>query len=210
MRSKFAIVLLASTLAACGYTVQDQPSRGMSTVNVPVISRTDYAFDASAPDGRLGPSEAARLDGWFRGMELGYGDTIYVDGPYSDAARADVARIAGQYGLLVSSAAPVTLGTVQPGTVRVVVSRTRAAVPGCPNWSEPASPNFQNRMMSNSGCALNSNMAAMVANPTDLIHGREGTGVVDALTGAKAINSYRAARPTGENGLKDISTKGGN
>jgi pilus assembly protein CpaD len=71
--------------------------------------------------------------------------------------------------MMVSSGAPVTIGALQDGTVRVVVSRTRASVPGCPNWSDPAQPNYQNRMMSNFGCGVNSNLAAMVANPTDLV-----------------------------------------
>ncbi len=118
-----------------------------------------------------------------------------------------VARIAGQYGMLVSDGAPVTTGVVQPGAVRVVVSRRRAEVPGCPNWSVPAQPNFQNRSMSNYGCALNSNLAMQVANPEDLLHGREGSGVGDAMTGAKAIQFYRRSEPTGAKGLQDISTK---
>ena len=212
MRSKLAIVLCASAVAACGHTAADQPSRGLAAVNEPVVSRADYVFDAAAPDGSLAPADAVRLDAWFRGLELGYGDTIYVDGPYTDMARNDVARIAGQYGMLVSTGAPVTQGVVQPGQVRVVVSRTRANVHGCPNWSDPASPNYQNRTMSNYGCGVNANLAAMVANPTDLVYGRESNGVGDAMTGAKAINSYRSARPTGEGGLKDIDTKkqGGN
>ena len=64
--------------------------------------------------------------------------------------------------------------------------------------------------MSNLGCAVNSNLAAMVANPEDLIHGREGSGVGDTLTSIKAVDAYRKAEPTGNKGLKDISTKKGN
>jgi len=188
----------------------DEPSRGVSAVNVPVLTRSEYIFDAAAPDGSLSPGEAARLDGWFRSLNLGYGDSIYVDGPYADAARGDVAQAAGQYGLMLSDGAPVTAGAVQPGMVRVVVTRTRAEVPNCPNWSEPSQPNFANRSMSNTGCAVNSNLAAMVANPEDLIYGREGSSSVDAITSAKAVQSYRNAVPTGQQGLKEINTKKGN
>jgi len=207
MRCKIGFVLLATTLAGCGYVPHDEPSRGVSAVNVPVLTRTDYVFDAAAPDGSLPASESARLDAWFSSLGLGYGDSIYVDGPYDGAARSDVARAAGRYGLLVSDGAPVTAGAVAPGTVRVVVSRTRATVPNCPNWSEPSQPNFNNRSMSNSGCAVNGNLAAMVANPEDLIHGRDDGGVGDQRTATKAIQSYRSAPPTGTQGLKEISTK---
>jgi pilus assembly protein CpaD len=92
--------------------------------------------------------------------------------------------------------------------VRVVVARTSATVPGCPNWSKAATPTFDNAQLSNFGCGVNSNLAAMVANPQDLVSGREGSGVGDTRTASKAVEQYRKAVPTGQSGLKDISTKG--
>jgi pilus assembly protein CpaD len=209
MRSKFGLLLLATVLAGCGYTPHDQPDRGVEPVNVPVVTRADYVFDAAAPGGMLAPSEKARLDAWFRGLDLGYGDSIYVDASYAGAARFDVAQVAGNYGMMVQPGAPVTAGAVPNGTVRVIVSRTRAEVPGCPNWSRPSNPNFNNRTMSNFGCGVNSNLAAMIANPEDLVHGREGAAVVDPNTGTKAVNLYRSTEPTGKKGLQDVSPKGG-
>lgn len=209
MRSKFALMLLASALAGCGAAAQDRPERGLAAVNVPVVERADYVFDAAAPGGSLAPGEAARLNAWFSGLGLGYGDVVYVDGASAYGASGDVARVVGNYGLMVVPGAPVTTGAVAPGTVRVVVSRSRASVPGCPNWSVPSQPNYENRSMSNFGCAVNSNLAAMVANPQDLVHGREGSGVGDNLTASKAIGAYRKAEPTGTKGLQDISTKKG-
>jgi pilus assembly protein CpaD len=211
MRSKLGLLLIASAaVAGCSYKPHDLADRGVEPVNVPVVSRQDFVFDAAAPGGSLGSSEKARLDAWFRGLSLGYGDSIYVDTAGADAARFDVAQIAGNYGMLIQPGVPVTAGAVVPGNVRVIVTRTRADVAGCPNWSVPSQPNFNNRSMSNFGCALNSNLAAMVANPEDLVHGREGTNVGDPNTGAKAINAYRSQEPTGKKGLQEISTKGGN
>jgi pilus assembly protein CpaD len=207
MASKSAILLAALAVSACGHTPYDVPERGLESVNVPVVSRSDYVFDAAAPDGSLAPYEASRLNGWFAGLDLGYGDTIYVDGPFAEGARSDVAQIAGNYGLMVADGAPVTAGLVGPGTVRVIVSRTRASVPNCPNWSVPSQPNSQNRMMPDFGCAVNANIAAMVADPQDLVHGREGASVGDAMTSAKAVGAYRRAEPTGKQGLQNVSTK---
>jgi pilus assembly protein CpaD len=209
MRNRIAIVLLASAVAGCTTAQADQPSRGMTAVNQPVVSRTDFAMDLAAPDGSLPSSEEARLDAWFRSLGLGYGDSIYVDGDYAAAARQDVARVAGRYGMMVSAAAPVTAGDIQPGTVRVVVSRTRASVPGCPNWDRRAAPDYDNQQMSNYGCAVNANIASMVADPQDLIRGREAGPVVDTITATKAVGSYRAQAPTGQKGLQDINTKKG-
>jgi len=212
MTRSILLLTVAATLGACQTTpdrfVPDSPGRGVSAVNVPVVTRADYAFDLAAPDGSLSPSEAARLDAWFRSLELGYGDNIYVDGPYAYGAREDVARVAGAYGLMVNGGAPMTAGAVPPGMVRVVVARSRATVPNCPNWQRPSQPSFGNTQMPNFGCAMNGNLAAMVANPQDLVFGREGSGVGDNRTAIKALDSYRKAVPTGTTGLKDINTKG--
>lgn len=208
MRTKLIAVLLASAVAACATPGGGPANRGLSSVNEPVLSQATFTVDLSAPGGALAPEEVARLDGWFQGLNLGYGDSIFVDGAYAEPARAQVAEVAGRYGLMVLPAAPVTAGVVPPNTVRVVVARTRAEVPGCPNWSVESQPNMQNRTAPNFGCAVNSNLAAMVANPQDLFHGREGTGLGNAATAVKAVEYYRQADPTGKKGLQDISTKG--
>jgi len=208
MRSKLVLVALSSSLAACA-TAVDQPDRGLAAVNVPVVTTADYVFDAAAPGGALAAGEADRLNGWFQGLGLGYGDTVYVDGSSAPAVRSQVAAVAGRYGMLVTPGAPATAGMVQPGSVRVVVARRRAEVPNCPNWSRPASPDFANRSMSNYGCSVNTNIAAMVANPEDLLHGRDGSGVTDTWTASRAIEMYRTMPPTGTKGLQDVTPKGG-
>jgi len=206
MRSKFALIALGCTaLVACNTT--DQRDRGLASVNVPVVTAADYVYDAAAPDGSLAAGETQRLDGWFQGLGLAYGDAIYVDSADAEIARGQVAEVAGRYGMLVSAGAPVTAGMVPPGTVRVVVSRRRAVVPGCPNWSVPSEPNWDNRSMSNFGCGVNTNLAAQVANPEDLIHGREGSGVGDTLTASKAVQFYRSTPPSGTKGLQQVTTK---
>jgi pilus assembly protein CpaD len=213
MRVKLTLLLAGSLLAGgCDHVAHDRPDRGVAAVNEPVVGRNNYVFDAAAPNGILAPNEAARLDAWFRTLGVGYGDSIYVDG--YGAARSDVERIANSYGMMVASGAPVTAGAVMPGAVRVIVSRTEAFVPNCPNWDRPSNPNYSNREMPNFGCAVNTNLAAMVANPTDLVHGQAGSGVGDAAAGAKAVNMYRSWPLTGviegqtRRPLKQAETKG--
>ena len=55
MRSKLGFVLLATALAGCSHVPYDEPSRGVAAVNVPVLTRAEYVFDAAAPDGSLSP-----------------------------------------------------------------------------------------------------------------------------------------------------------
>ncbi|HEY0027734.1 MAG TPA: CpaD family pilus assembly protein [Allosphingosinicella sp.] len=194
-----ALLALAASVSACsgttGGTARIEPNRSLYSTNQPVVQRTDYVLDLSAPGGDLGPEERGRLLGWFQSLGLGYGDRIFVDG----YARDQVARVAAEYGLLLSDGTPVTAGQVQPGSVRVIVSRSTAEVPSCPNWDNKAGPSSTS---SNYGCATNSNLAAMVADPNDLVLGQVGDSAGDAATGSKAIRAYRNAAPTGASGLK--------
>lgn len=207
MRSKLFIIVLGAGLAACN--APDMPRQGMSAVHVPVVSRTNYVFDAAAPGGALAPGEAARLDAWFRTLDVRYGDSVFVDGFDVGPARGQVAELAGNYGLLVSAGAPITVGEVQPGAVRVIVSRAEATVPNCPDWRRnPSQPNFNNQSMSNFGCSVNSALATQIANPEDLIYGQEGVGVADTRTATKPVNVYRTTPPSGTKGLTDVNTKG--
>jgi pilus assembly protein CpaD len=82
-------------------------------------------------------------------------------------------------------------------------------VPGCPDYSRMSQPNFDQHTWSNLGCANNSNLAAMVANPVDLVHGNSAGSVTDPATGSRAIVAYRAAIPTGTGGTTIKSEKAG-
>jgi pilus assembly protein CpaD len=182
----------------------------LESVHQPVVSRTNYALDVATNPGGLSLPESRRLAGWFEAMDLRYGDRISIDDPLSSGAtRAAVEAVAGRFGLLVSDTAPVTPGAVNPGTVRVVVTRSSATVPGCPDWSAKSDTNFKNATSSNYGCASNANLAAMVADPEHLLKGANGTGRTVVMSSNKAIDSYREAKPTGEGGLKSNSTQSG-
>lgn len=187
----------ATLLAGCG-----TPNRGLESVHQPVVSRTDYVFDVAGGPRGLDAGEAARLAGWMATLRPGYGDVVAIDAPYggSAAARADVAAVAARYGLLLADQAPVTGAAVAPGSVRVVVSRTRASVPNCPDYSRAYEPNFNAHTTSNYGCAVNSNLAAMIADPNDLVRGRAGSGDYEGVVASRAVSALREAKPTGDGG----------
>jgi pilus assembly protein CpaD len=110
---------------------------------------------------------------------------------------------------MISDTAPVTSGFINPGQARVVITRSSAAVPGCPDWSANSDMNYTNGTSPNFGCANNSNLAAMVADPQDLLEGKKGSGETVILTSNKAISTYRETAPTGADGLQDASAGGG-
>ena len=199
-------LLPALLISACEGGTQN---RGLESVHQPVVSRTDYALDVATNGNGLAPGEDQRLAGWMVSLRLGYGDQVAIDdpSPYGSGVRDDVARLVSGYGLLVSDDAPMTSAPVTAGMVRVVVSRMKAAVPGCPDFSRVKGPDFEGNTGSNHGCAINSNIAAMIASPADLVRGQIGNGVTDTATSGKAIDSYRKAAPSGGGG-QTLKTEG--
>jgi pilus assembly protein CpaD len=187
-----ALTLVALSTAACGpetnrLTPVSNPT--VYSVNQPVVQQTNYVLDLSSGGGGLAASEQARLAGWFEGLDLRYGDRVYAeDGGYG--ARDDVARVAGDFGLLLSDGAPATAGPIGPGAVRVIVTRSTASVPGCPNWEDPL-VGAPEQTSTNYGCATNTNLARMIADPNDLVRGQTADQPRDFSTGVKPIRTHR-------------------
>ena len=201
-----AAAMLVAPAAEAKRPRADEPERGVYSLNQPVVERSDYVLDLTAHDEGLSRTERARLGAWFDSLGLGYGDRVFVEEGYGPGpGRRDVARLAADYGILLSEGAPITAGQVRPGSVRVVVSRSIAYVPDCPN-SRSTGPSS---VSANYGCAVNSNLAAMIADPADLVLGQAGSVGDGGVAGNKAIKVYREAAPTGTKGLQSISTKGG-
>ena len=199
------ILLLAALGAGLAAPAAAEPNRGLDSVNQPVVHRHDFVLDLAAQGDRLAAAERSRLYSWFRSLGVGYGDRVFVDEAHGPTGRRqDVARVAADYGLLLSEGAPVTPGGLDPEEVRVIVTRSTASVPGCPNWERTSGAGATS---SNYGCAVNSNLAAMVADPSDLVLGQAGSGTGDASTAAKAIKVYREAKPTGVDGLLDFESR---
>lgn len=201
MKRTILLLTVASLgLAACGPT----GSGGIETARQPVVARADYSFDVATDGMSVHPQEISRLSGWFDSLKVGYGDRIAIDtgGLYDPSGfQTVVSTVAARRGLLVSTAAPITNGEIPAGFARVVVSRMQASVPDCPDWSG-ADANFSNRQSSYYGCAMNQNLAMMVADPSDLITGKEGDGVGSSSVSTKAIDTHRKAANTGAGGLK--------
>jgi len=199
---------LGLALSACG----GMPgNKTLESVHQPIVQRNSYVFDVSTlPGGGVSVSEQRRLAGWFEAMGLRYGDRISIDDPMeSTATHQAVEGIASRYGMLVSDTAPVTAGEVLAGSARVVVMRTVAEVPGCPAWKEKTDANLSNGTYSGYGCAINGNMAVMVADKEHLVRGASSNGETVVMSSTKAIDSYRGQKPTGEGGLKNNSTEQG-
>ncbi|MDK2761365.1 MAG: CpaD family pilus assembly protein [Sphingopyxis sp.] len=205
----WTVLALATSLAGCTGTAAS--NRSLESVHQPIVRNAIHQFDVAATNGELAPSEQGRLQGWFDAMGVRYGDRIAIEDASvygATSAQATVRSMIARRGLLVSQDVPVTTGAVPPGHLRIIVTRASAFVPGCPDWASKSSINPTNSTSSNYGCATNSNLAAMVADPNDLIKGARGDRD-DPATATRAIRTYRDKPQTGAGDLRGQQTSGG-
>ena len=204
----WTVLALATSLAGC--TGAAHSNRSLESVHQPVVRNSIYQFDVAAANGELPPSEQGRLQGWFDAMGVRYGDRVSIEDSSlygASSAQATVRSMVERRGLLLSADVPVTTGAVPEGHVRIVVTRASAFVPGCPFWDSKTSLKPSYSSSSNFGCATNSNLAAMVANPEHLLKGADSTGGTVVMSSSKAITTYREAAPTGKGGLQETGSK---
>lgn len=179
---------LGLALTACGGMAQN---RTVYSTKQPVVERSTVVLDVNTNASGLPVGEQRRVAEWFDAMDLRYGDKVSVDDPLErPETRAAVADVAGRYGILLADSAPATGSDLQPGQARVVLVRTRASVPGCPDWSASSDATLGNGLSPNYGCANNGNLAAMVANPEDLIKGQKGSADTYINTSNSTIKTY--------------------
>ncbi len=209
--SRVRIIALAAVALPLAGCVTDTGPRGVESVKQPVVSYSDYALDLQAGPGGLPGDEAQRLAAWLGSIGLGYGDQVSLAGDaavYAPALRDDIATIVARHGLLIGEEAYGGAGVPPAGSVRLVVRRATAHVPGCPDWSDTQETNPSLAGGANFGCGVNGMLAAMVADPEDLLRGRSSDSALRTATSNKAIATWRDKPATGAGELKDATVQG--
>lgn len=79
--------------------------------------------------------------------------------------------------------------------IRLSYGAIQARVGPCGKWKKDLTETRENKNFHNFGCATQQNLAAIIANPADLL-GPRGTTGIDAARRGKVIEDYRAAEPT--------------
>ncbi len=186
--------LMSCSLAGCGAMGSNT---SLYSVHQPVVERTNYAIDVNMGyDNGMDAGEQRRVTEWFDALNLSYGDRISIDYGNSGnnaAFRQTVANMAENFSLLLVETPPVTAGEIPAGTARIVVTRSKASVPTCPDHASNHEANYNASVSSNYGCATNSNLAAMIADPEDLVRGQK-TAPIDGNGSNAAINKTRKKR----------------
>ncbi len=74
--------------------------------------------------------------------------------------------------------------------VEIVLERYLVTTPACPDWSRQSGLDYANQPHSNFGCATETNLGLMIAEPRDLLRGRD-VGPADGVHQAEGIVRYR-------------------
>ena len=204
-----AVAGLAAALAGCATMGPDQPLDGVRTseapnaIEVSVTHRTlAVHFDPGETSPR--PKDVEALNVLLATHDIAPGDRVKIERGASviaDARSRTLSIALARQGVRPTIAAA---GGVPEGELRLVVEHATATVPGCPNWTKPPGDDFANTLHSDFGCATALDLAAMVADPRDLVEGRPLAPVVgDAAiwpmeryrTGAPANTKNTAEQP---------------
>ena len=165
-----------------------------------------FAGDATG----LTDAQVAELDRFLANSMVGYGDEFSIETPSNDVSadrRVALSSYLKGRGLVVSSV-PVAYGGPLPAdSVRLILNRYAVTPPPCPDWRKPATTDFNNQTSSNFGCATETNLGLMVANPRDLANGRN-LGPADAENAAKSVENYREDKVPEPKSLSTSSSGG--
>lgn len=160
-------------------------------------------------------NERDRLIAFLRAVQPSDSDSIRIEGHADEratdlynldlAARrmATVKRFLTDHGIagldLQSSSfgerAPAVDGNGEPAwqrnrRVEIVLERYLVTPPACPDWSRRSGIDYANQPHTNFGCATETNLGLMIADPRDLVRGRN-LGPADGVHQADGIIRYR-------------------
>ena len=184
-RSKTLIATAALLLAACGA----QGTRDLGDTHDPIIADRmlrQQEIPVVRETGEPTSDGLEALDGFLARMGAGYGDRIAIAGGTAQARRA-VVRHLRLRGFFRSR----DMGRGAAGTLRVELSRIVLTPPACGDWSDTAEPDHANLPPRNFGCANQSNLARMLADPHDLFSPDSGPYAGDGQRQAAAIGALR-------------------
>jgi pilus assembly protein CpaD len=170
---------------------------------------------AGSTDG-LSPQDAARFDAFVADYRVHGNGSLAISVPSGAGSRAAITFFGERAALSGISRDKILVTTREAGNAdpRVDVSYIAytARTAPCGDWSEDESYTVENHTSANFGCAVQHNIAAMVADPRDLL-GPGAMGTVDTNRRATVMEHYEKGEVTsaskGADQSAEISTAGG-
>jgi pilus assembly protein CpaD len=197
--SSLVAVLLAGSCASpedSGFRVAD-PS-----VNHPITVAPEYQsvkFPFSVGNAGLMPDDAARFEAFVADYQDHGNGAMTVSVPAGPYANATISYFGERLADMGVPRARVLVGThqVSNGDTRVELGFVgyAAHVDRCGDWSEDLTATDSNEPTPNFGCAVQTNIAAMVADPRDLVQPR-AMDTSDAARRRTVVGHYEKGEKT--------------
>lgn len=208
-------IAAAAMLAASAVLLAGCGNSQLTTGSIPddyrtrhpiVLAEGEHALDIPVASGdvRLSIGMKDTVKGFAQNFASSPAGVVQIQVPHGSYNSAAAQRLAGDIRrtlttsgirpdrILMSSYGASPSGDAAP--IRLSYVTTKAMTSPCGEWPADLSDNtFGNRNWYNFGCASQNNLAAQVANPTDLIAPR-GTTPIDATQRAKVISDYRGEK----------------
>jgi pilus assembly protein CpaD len=163
----------------------------------------------------MSPQIEAAIRNYVRGYQANGTGAVTIQVPTASANQVAAAQTgqAVHYALVKAGVphgaivvAPYHVGDhAKVASLRLSYLRVKAVAPQCGIWPESAPADYQNKDYFNFGCAAQQNLAAMVANPADLV-APQPTTPANGARRAKVITDYSQGNETRSSG--SLSTSG--
>lgn len=198
-RAAIAAALLALAGGAAGCANEPgAPATYTPEDNRVGVERTLYRHTVDFPAGAQQPnaSERAALERFLAQSGADRNATVLVtaadaENGLGERRRQVVVRLLRAQGFNPRRTDPLLDAHQAPGSdVLVRIARYHVVLPDCPDHSRTMVSDYRNLGSSNFGCATHTNLGLMVANPRDLLRGRE-MGPVSGERTARPVRLYR-------------------
>jgi pilus assembly protein CpaD len=192
-----ACVLMAGSCAAPTNDANGRMEDG--AVNHPISVEPSYESLKLSYTGGLSPADQARFEA-FVGDYQGHGNgSIAVSAPAGNMSPAMITFFAQRINEMGVSKDHILVAThdAPDGDMRVEINYVsyQAHTDKCGDWSEDLAKTEDNETPKNFGCAVQQNIAAMVADPRDLLHPRDMQDA-SAVRRDTVIGNYEAGKIT--------------
>jgi pilus assembly protein CpaD len=163
------------------------------------VAKGPVKFDVPTTKGSLNAQQRDTIVRFAQQAKSNYATTIHVRRPSGGgrgvAVAGTIERILIKQGVPESMIVQGTYSGDAGSPVVVSYIRTWAVTQECGNWDEDLAITYSNSGYANFGCAVQNNVAAMVANPNDLVMPRTETPS-DPMRRSTVMNKYREGVPT--------------
>jgi pilus assembly protein CpaD len=186
-------------------TVFDDP-----TANHPILVQpSSQSLKVNVSPAGIAPADTAHLDAFVSGYQAHGNGKIVISAPAGPLANVEVTWIADRINAMGVSRDQILVANrdAAPGDGQVELNYVsyQANTAPCGDWSEDLAYTIDNKTASNLGCAVQHNIAAMVADPRDLM-GPRPMGGADADRRATVITNYEKGSPTAATKTADQSS----